>query len=141
MRIVHVNVHPHVNTGISPLEEPAIDISLCSTCTCISVEYILSILFLRARQAKDPTTGSAETVTPSTVQPPPPAVTQTSSTASSAPGPTDVCRVQVRLPNGRVIRHNFPCSASLNDVATLVMEKEPHFSTVIFVQVKCNLSI
>ena len=69
--------------------------------------------------AKDPRRGSGETMTPSTAQPPP--LTQISSTASSTPPPTDVCRAQVRLPNGRVSRHNFPCSASFNDVATFVL--------------------
>ena len=67
---------------------------------------IVSIfLSLRVREAKDPRVGSRETMTPSTVQPPP--LTQTSSTASSTLSPIDVCRVQVRLPNGRVSRHNF----------------------------------
>ena len=63
---------------------------------------------------------------------------ETSSTAASTPGPMDVCRVQVRLPNGRVIRQSFSCLASLNDVATFVMEKESQFSTVILVQVQVS---
>ena len=70
---------------------------------------------------------------PSTAQPPP--VAGTSSTASPTPEPTDLCRVQIRLPNGRVIRHNFPCSASLNDVTTFVIDKEPHFPSDILVQI------
>ena len=73
---------------------------------------------VRARETKDPRGGSRETMTPSTAQPPP--LTQTSSTATLTPTRTDVCRVQVRLPNGRVSRHNFPCSASLNNVARFV---------------------
>ena len=90
--------------------------------------------FARSRQVKSPT--KVQNITPeipaqSTPQP----IAEASSTASSTPGPTDMCRVQVRLPNGRVIQCNFPSSASLNDVITFVMENEPHFSTVILVQV------
>ena len=99
----------------------------------------MTFLFPRARQAKGSTRGGSETMAPSTAQPPP--VAGTSSTASPTPGPTDLCRVQIRLPNGRVIRHNFPCSASLNDVATFVINEEPHFASVILVQILTNLSL
>ena len=93
--------------------------------------FLISFSFIRARQAKDPIKGSAEVKAQSTTQPLP-------ETAASTPGPTDVCRVQVRLPNGRVIRQSFSCSASLNDVATFVMEKDPQFSTMILVQVQVS---
>ena len=85
----------------------------------------------RSRQAKSPTKVTPEVPAQSSPQP----IAEASSTASSTPAPTDMCRVKVRLPNGRVIRRNFPSSASLNDVVTFVMENEPHFSTVILVQV------
>ena len=90
--------------------------------------------FARSRQVKSPT--KVQNVTPEVpAQSTPQPIAEASGTASSTPGPTDMCRVQVRLPNGRVIRQNFPSSASLNDVVTFVMENEPHFSTVILVRV------
>ena len=90
--------------------------------------------FARSRQVKSPT--KVQNVTPEVpAQSSPQPIAEASSTASSTPGPTDMCRVQVRLPNGRVIQCNFPSSACLNDVVTSVMENEPHFSTVILVQV------
>ena len=91
-------------------------------------------VFCRARQSKGPAKGTPEVTKPLGHSPPLP-VAEKASTTSSTPGPTDICRVQVRLPNGKVVRHNFPPSASLDDVTTFVMEKEPHFSSVILVQV------
>ena len=88
--------------------------------------------FLWSRQVKSPTTKvTPEVLAQSTPQP----IAEASSTASSTPGPTDICRVQIRLPNGQVIRQNFPPSACLNDVVIFVMEKEPPFSTVFLMQV------
>ena len=90
----------------------------------------------RAKQVKSPTEG-----VPEVVKSTPQSATEKSSTTSPTPGPTDICRVQVRLPNGRVIRHNFPASASLDDVITFVMEKEPHFSNVVLVQVCVHVCV
>ena len=93
--------------------------------------------FARSRQVKSPT--KVQNVTPEVpAQSSPQPIAEASSTASSTPEPTDMCRVQVRHPNDQVIRRNFPSSASLNDVVTLVMENEPIFSTVILVQVFTN---
>ena len=47
----------------------------------------------------------------------------------------DMCRVQIRLPNGRMLRHNFIPTASLDDVAVFVQESCPEYSSVQFVQV------
>ena len=93
--------------------------------------------FARSRQVKSPT--KVQNVTPEVpAQSSPQPIAEASSAASSTPGPTGMCRVQVRHPNGRVIRQNFPSSASLNDVVTSIMENEPIFSTVILVQVFTN---
>ena len=101
---------------------------MCCACTCTL--YV----FCRARRSKGPAKGTLE-VTKSLGHSPPLPVAEKASTTSSTPGPTDICRVQVRLPNGKVVRHNFPPSASLDDVTTFVMEKKPHYSSVILVQV------
>ena len=86
---------------------------LCDSCTLSLSLFLSSSSFTRARQAKDPTRGSTEMMTRSIVHPLP----ETFSTAASTPGPTDVYRAQVRLPNGRVTvnRHNsyYPCSVSM----------------------------
>ena len=100
------------------------------TFMCCTYMYV----FCRARQSKGPAKGTPEVTKPLGHSPPLP-VAEKASTTSSTPGRTDICRVQVRLPNGKVVRHNFPPSASLDDVTTFVMEKEPHFSSVILVQV------
>ena len=72
--------------------------------------FLSSSSFTRARQAKDPTRGSAEVMIQSTVQPL--HVSETSSTAAWTPGPMDDCRVQVRLLNGKVIRYNNSCTVT-----------------------------
>ena len=43
--------------------------------------------------------------------------------------------LQVRLPSGRVLRHNFPATAYLHEVATFVMSSEPKIRSVQLVQV------
>ena len=110
---------------------------LCTLSPLLSLPLSLPLPFFdfaRSRQVKSPT--KVQNVTPEVpVQSSPQPKAEASSTTSSTPAPTDMCRVQVRHPNGRVIRQNFPSSASLNDVVTSVMENEPHFSTVILVQV------
>ena len=85
----------------------------------------------RARQTKGSTRGGAETMA---AQLPP--VTGTSSTASPTPGPRSAeFKSDYQM---EVIRHNFPCSASLIDVATFVLNKEPR---VILVQILTHLSL
>ena len=89
---------------------------LCDSCTLSLSLFLSSSSFTRARQAKDPTRGSTEMMTQSIVHPLP----ETFSTAASTPGPTDVYRAQVRLPNGRVTvnRHNsyYLCSVSMSSL-------------------------
>ena len=112
---------------------------LCTLSPLTSLSLPLpSFGFARSRQVKSPTKvqkGSVHTTSNSRgiqysffhswtkskvlprykkAQSTPQPIAEASSTASSTPGPTDMCRVQVRLPNDRVIQCNFPSSASLN---------------------------
>ena len=47
----------------------------------------------------------------------------------------DTCRLQIRLPDGRVLRQSFPTSASLSQIVELVMESCSDCGSVQLIQV------
>lgn len=91
---------------------------------------------MSAEASKNPVTEGLSQALPTT--------TTTTSSATSTAGPSvssgtgaaaRVCRVQVRLPNGRVLVHQFPSSAVLNDVTAYLRSSAPECVVSALIQV------
>ncbi|CAI8057170.1 hypothetical protein GBAR_LOCUS31138 [Geodia barretti] len=54
--------------------------------------------------------------------------------AKSHASSSSTCRLQIRLPNGKVLRPSLPASAPLSEVAQFVISSHPSLSTVTLVQ-------
>jgi hypothetical protein len=55
-------------------------------------------------------------------------------TSTAASTNTKQCRVQVRLPNGSMLRHVFPIESTLNDVCNYIAQCHPRLTSVRLVQ-------
>ena len=84
-------------------------------------------------RAKQERLMSPTTPTPTLQDAPHPSPQSADSHVTKSP---DSCRVQVRLPDGGVVRHTFPPSATLGSVVEVVRERAPHLSHILLVQVR-----
>lgn len=90
------------------------------------------VYFCRAKQERANKLSPTATSAPQPLQEAAPLPSAHDSHVIKSP---DMCRVQIRLPNGRMLRRNFTPTASLGEVAVFVQESCPEYSSVQLVQV------